>query len=544
MRLVYETPNLNTPTDLMPHLRKAGFAAVLVSAFLLGGFIVPDPADQEGPDLFRDVLTLVSTRYIDTLDVSEVYQRAAEGLVQRLEDPYAALFSPEDIEDFTVAYEGHYAGVGMLIEAQAEGAVVRRVFPNTPAERVGAQAGDRVIAVDGESVKGWPLERISNALKGEPGTDVDVLFFRYGVPQPIDVSITRAVVRIPAVPYATLVEDDIGYIPLLQFNETAGEEVRASVEQLLDDGASGLVLDLRGNGGGIVGQAVDIAGLFLPEGETVARQWERGNDEQVYRNPAAPVAPGVPLVVLLDGASASASEIVAGALQDHDRAVIVGTTSYGKGLVQTAYRVNGGYVLKMTTGKWYTPVGRSIHRERTLTDGRLVEVADSVHFSAGREERPTYHSDAGRVVYGGGGITPDLKVQPDTLTDPEQALLRALLPHSPQFSTTVFDYATELKGDVDRDFQVTPEWREELYRRLAEKDVDIDPDVYDAGRGYIDRVLIERIGRLAFGDAYVRLRDVERDAQLLRAIEVIHEGEAMQGGVFGYVQEAKDQQGG
>jgi len=152
------------------HLRKAGFAAVLVAAFLLGGFVAPRAEQQAGPDLFRDVLTLVSTRFIDTLDVSEVYERAAAGLVQELEDPYAALFSPEDMEDFTVAYEGHYAGVGMLIEAQPEGAVVRRVFPSTPAERMGAQAGDRIVAVGGESVRGWPLERISNALKGEPGT--------------------------------------------------------------------------------------------------------------------------------------------------------------------------------------------------------------------------------------------------------------------------------------------------------------------------------------------------------------------------------------
>jgi carboxyl-terminal processing protease len=519
----------------MPHIRKAGLAAVLIAAFFTGGFIAPDRQEQAGPELFRDVLTLVSTRYIDTMDVGEVYERAAQGLIQKLEDPYAALFSPEDLEEFTVAYEGHYAGVGMLIEAQPEGAVVRRVFPNTPAERVGAQVGDRVIAVDGQSVEGWPLERISNALRGEAGTDVEVLFLRYGVRQPIDVAITRAVVRIPAVPYATLLQDDVGYVPLLQFNETAGEEVAAAVRNLMDQGARGLVLDLRGNGGGIVDQAVDIAGLFLPEGTDIARQWERGNDDRVYINTDRPLAADLPLVVLVDGSSASASEIVAGALQDHDRAVILGTTSYGKGLVQTAYRVNGGYVLKMTTGKWFTPVGRSIHRERTLVNGQLVEVADSVHFAAGRDERPTYHSDAGRVVFGGGGITPDLQVAPDTLTRDEQALVRAILPGSPRFSTTVYDYAGELKGQVDEDFEILPEWRAELFRRLAENDVEIDPDVYDAGVDYIDRLLMDRIGRLAFGDAYVRMRDVQNDAQLVRAIEVIREGGTAQRGLFSYV---------
>lgn len=529
--------------DPMPHLRKLGLAATLAAAFLLGGFIVPDQQEQAGPELFRDILTLVSTRYIDTMEVAEVYERAAEGLVDRLEDPYAVLFSPEDLEEFTVAYEGHYAGVGMLIEAQPGGAVVRRVFPSTPAERIGAQAGDRIVAIDGESVDGWPLERISNALKGEPGTEVDVLFLRYGVPEGIDVSMTRAIVRIPAVPYATIVDQDVGYLPLVQFNETAADEVAASVSQLVDDGARGLVLDLRGNGGGIVDQAVSIAGMFLPEGTEIARQLERASDDRVYTSSEEPLAPQLPLVVLVDGASASASEIVAGALQDHDRAVILGTTSFGKGLVQTAYRVNGGYVLKMTTGKWFTPVGRSIHRERTLVDGRLVEVADSVHFGAGADERPTYHSDAGRVVYGGGGITPDLAVESDTLPAVEQALVRAILPHSPAFSTTVFDYAAELKGEVEPGFAIDQAWRDELYRRLTDEDVEIERDVYDDGVAYIDRILADRIGRLAFGDAYVKMHDVHNDAQLLRAIEVLHQGGEGQRGLFGYVERMMQEQG-
>ncbi|MFW6205946.1 MAG: S41 family peptidase [Gemmatimonadota bacterium] len=522
-------------------MRKAGFAAALAAAFALGGFIAPDQEEQAGPELFRDVLTLVSTQYIDTMDVSEVYQRATEGLVQQLEDPYASLFSPEELEEFTVTYEGHYAGVGMLIEAQPGGAVVRRVFPNTPAERIGAQAGDRIVAVDDQDVDGWPLERISNALKGEPGSEVRVVFQRFGVDDAIDVEIERAVVRIPAVPYATTVQDDVGYIPLFQFNETAADEVAASVTDLLEEGATGLVLDLRGNGGGIVEQAVRIAGLFLPEGTDIVRQWERAGDAQVFASLNEPLAPDVPLVVLVDGTSASASEIVAGALQDHDRAVILGTTSYGKGLVQTAYRVNGGYVLKMTTGKWFTPVGRSIHRERTVVDGRLVEVADSVHFSAGRDERPAYHSDAGRVVYGGGGIMPDLEAEPDTLSSDEQTLVRAILPHSPQFNTAVFDLASELQGEVDREFEIEPEWRERLYQRLVADDVTIDRETWDAGARYVDRVLLDRIGRLAFGDAYAKVRDVENDTQLMRAVEVIREGGTRQRGLFGYVERFGDE---
>ncbi len=527
----------------MQHARKAGLVAVLAATFMLGGYVLPDAEQQAGPNLFRDVLTLVTTRYVDTLDVSEVYQRAAEGLVDRLEDPYADLFSPEDMEEFTVAYEGHYAGVGMLIEIQNDAPVVRRVFPNTPAERTGVQMGDRIVAVDGEAVRGWLLERVSNALKGQPGTEVEVIFARYGVTRPIEARITRAVVRIPAVPYATTVVEDVGYIPLLQFNETAADEVAAAIRTLEKEGVAGMVLDLRGNGGGIVDQAVRIAGMFLPEGTEIARQMERGSDDIHYRNPADPVAPDIPLVVLIDAASASASEIVAGALQDHDRAVVLGTTSFGKGLVQTAYRVEGGYVLKMTTGKWFTPSGRTIHRDRVMENGRLVEVADSVHFGAGRDERPSYRSDAGRVVYGGGGIMPDLEVVSDTLSLAEQALVAAILPRSPDFSTTVFDMASELKSQVEQDFEIRPEWRVDLYDRLMARGVEIDRDVFDAGDSYIDRVLLDLIGRSAFGDAYVKTRDARNDAALMKAAELIHQGGTRQADLFGYVRTVKAGQG-
>ena len=527
----------------MHHARKFGLVAALAATFVMGGFILPDREVQAGPNLFRDVLTLVSTRYIDTLDVADVYERAAEGLVAELEDPYASLFSPEELEEFTAAYEGHYAGVGMLIEAQQGAAVVRRVFPNTPAERVGVQVGDRITRIDGDVVSQWPLEKVANSLKGEAGSKVRVQFARYGVEQPIEASITRAVVRIPAVPYATMVGEDVGYIPLLQFNETAAEEVATAVRELMEEGASGVVLDLRGNGGGIVDEAVDIAGLFLPRGSDIARQWERGSEDTEYVNQTPPVAPDLPLVVLLDGAAASASEIVAGALQDHDRAVVLGTTSFGKGLVQTAYRVEGGYVLKMTTGKWFTPSGRSIHRERVLRNGQLVEVDDSTHFSAGRDERPAYHSDAGRVVYGGGGIMPDLEVQADTFTTAEQDLILAIRPQSPAFSAAIFDYASSLKDSVDQQFEVTDAMRDDFYQRLVENDVEIDRAVYDGGLVYVDRMLVDLIGRLAFGEAYAKQRDIENDTQLMRAIEVIHEGGSEQRNLFGYVEEVKAGEG-
>jgi carboxyl-terminal processing protease len=524
----------------MKYARRVSIALALVGTFVLGGFILPDPAAQAGPRLFQEVFTLVSRAYVDSLDVSGLYEKAARGLLEQIEDPYAALFSPEEMEQFTVAYEGHYGGVGMMVENQNGAAVVSRVFPNTPAERAGILVGDRIVAVGEESTDGWPLEKVTGKLKGEPGTTVAVQFRRPGAESPYTAELERAIIRIPAVPYATTLDGDIGYIPLLQFNETAAEEVAAAVRRLVDDGVRGLVLDLRGNGGGIVSEAVEISGLFLPPGTKVAEQRERGGRVQTYVTTSRPIAPDLPLVVLIDGGTASASEIVAGALQDHDRAVVIGTTSFGKGLVQSAFRLDEGYVLKMTTGKWFTPSGRTIHKERVLVDGRLVEAPDSAAADTSRAGRPTFRSDAGRVVYGGGGIMPDLIVRPDTLSEPEQAFVKAILPKSQDVHLTLFDYAYELKSKVDRDFKVRPEWREELYRRLTERGVQVDRALYDGAASYVDRLLENRVARMAFGDEGALHHGLDDDAQLRRALDLLRQGRT-QKDLFARVAQAGDE---
>src|SRR5690606_14397988 len=297
-----------------------GIVLALAAAFSLGA-LSPAAEERAGPRLFQDVFTLVAHRYVDSLDVAALYEKAARGLIEQLEDPYAAVYSPEELEEFTVAHEGHYGGVGMMVENQDGAAVVARVFPNTPSEHAGVLVGDRIVSLDGQPTRGWELSRVANGLRGEPGSEVEVQFIRPGADQPIVVTMVRAVIHVPAVPYSLLLDDGTGYIPLQQFSETAADEVGDAVRRLIDEGATGLVLDLRGNGGGIVDQAIAIAGLFLPPGTTIARQWERGAGEIVYRSHGTPIAPDIPLVVLIDQWSASASEIVAGALQDHDRAV-------------------------------------------------------------------------------------------------------------------------------------------------------------------------------------------------------------------------------
>jgi carboxyl-terminal processing protease len=235
--------------------------------------------------------------------------------------------------------------------------------------------------------------------------------------------------------------------------------------------------------------------------------------------------PTVPLVVLTDEYTASASEIVAGALQDHDRALILGQTSFGKGLVQSVFNLEGGYALKLTTAKWYTPSGRSIQKERKFENGRFVEdEPDSTETEQVKKNRPAYKSDAGRIVYGGGGIAPDVIVPDDTLTTAEQRLAKSLAAKQQDFYTTYYDYSLELSKQVGKDFTVQPAWREEFLKRLQAKGMTVERKDYDAATRYIDRLLEQRVTRFAFGDSTAKRRDLQYDAPLRKAIELIDRG--------------------
>jgi C-terminal peptidase (prc) len=387
----------------MNRVRISVLAAVVLVPLTTGAFLIERHETRDSARLFDQVLSLVSDRFVDTVPNPDLYEKAARGLVREINDPYAALYSPKQLAEFTASTGGRYAGLGMLVEDQQGVTVVSRVYPHTPAEAGGVHDGDHIVAVEKQAVHGWKLPQVTDALKGNPGTQVSVTFARPGVMSPIVLKLTRAIIHIPAVPYTILLDGKIGYLPLLQFNETSGSEFEHAVQKLAREGARGIVIDLRGNGGGIVDQAIDISNIFLRDGAEIATVRARSGEVQRYAARGAPLAPTLPLVVLTDGYTASASEIVAGALQDHDRALVVGTTSFGKGLVQSLFTLDGGWALKLTTAKWYTPSGRSIQKERKLLpDGSFVEVMpDSMETDSVRKSRPKFKSDAGRIVYGG-----------------------------------------------------------------------------------------------------------------------------------------------
>jgi carboxyl-terminal processing protease len=318
-----------------------------------------------------------------------------------------------------------------------------------------------------------------------------------------------------------MVGDHVGYIPLQTFNENTAEELRAAAQKLVKEGASGLVLDLRENGGGIVEQALAVTSLFLKDGQPIVNVRSRNMPDEIARASSNHLSSQPPLVILTDGLSASASEIVAGALQDHDRALVLGTTSFGKGLVQSLFPLDGGYALKITTGKWYTPSGRSIHRERKA-DGRLVVARpDSLETEAQKKAKPAFKSDAGRTVYGGGGITPDVIVPDDTISTLEQEYFRSVAPKAQAYITTLNQYAFELKSVASRNFSITPAWRTELRRRLSAAGVTIDAKYEPVVNKVLDHELDRRVARLVLGDAGAKLRNLSEDHQLTRAVALL-----------------------
>jgi carboxyl-terminal processing protease len=324
------------------------------------------------------------------------------------------------------------------------------------------------------------------------------------------------------VPYGLMLDDRVGYVPLDRFSESSAEELATALRDLRARGARAFVIDLRGNGGGSLDQSIRISNLFLQPGKEILRVVYRNAPHEVYRASQQPLVTTEPVVVMTDEGSASASEIVAGSLQDHDRAVVIGEPSFGKGLVQDLFPLEGGWALKLTTGKWFTPSGRSIQRPRKLNpDGSFAPEDTLPPSDSALRARPVFHSDAGRPVYGGGGISPDVLVRDDTLTVAERTLLRALSTRPTATNQVLSEYTLELRRGVVRDFSVNAAWRDEVFRRLQKDGVRVDRPTFDAGATLLDRMLEQRVSALAFGDSASFRRNAPRDVQLQTALSVL-----------------------
>ena len=364
-------------------------------------------------DIFHSVFRELDMMYVDTLDVAETIEGGIQSILSEL-DPYTVYYPEEEDEDLKMMLTGKYAGVGAIIRyhQKHDRVVIVEPYEDMPALNAGLRAGDILLSIDGEDLKGLPVDEVSSRLRGEPGTTLTVRAKREGVADSImEVKISRANIAMPSVPYYTLFADSVGYVILNSFTENCAREVRLALVDLKNRGARSFILDLRGNGGGSMSEAIDIAGLFIPKGTTVvSTKGKIPQASQTYKTRREPLDANIPLVVLVDGQSASSSEIVAGAIQDLDRGVIMGRRTYGKGLVQAVRELPYNASLKITTSKYYTPSGRCVQKidySKKRSDSGKGEVGDII--------APEFYTLAGRPVHERGGISPDVEITAERL---------------------------------------------------------------------------------------------------------------------------------
>jgi carboxyl-terminal processing protease len=503
-------------------------AAVLSSALVTGGWLMERggraaPRDARAQArLFDEVLQHLRRDYVDVLPDSVLYRRAAAGVIAELRDPHSVFLDPRRLTRLDESTSGHYAGVGIQMDVRDSGITVVATLHATPAEQAGIASGDRIVEIDGKSARGLTAEEALKTLRGPAGTKVKVVVERPGVTAPLTFTLERRDIQVNPVQHSLLLPDGVGYVDLTVFSSDAASGLSRAIDSLRSAGARSLVLDLRRNPGGLLDQGIGVADLFLDAGQSIVSTKGRSADEnRAYADRVAQRWPTMPLVVLTDSGSASASEIVAGALQDHDRALVVGTATYGKGSAQRVFRIGDGAV-KLTTALWYTPNGRSINRARG-EDADLDADADATP-TADSTKRPEFKTDAGRTVLGGGGIVPDIVVPDRVVSKHEKALQEALGANAPKFRDVTVDYAISLKtsgGVSSPDFEVTPAMRDDLYRRLQGRGIVVERAVYDSAQTLVDRALGGQITRFVFGTKAEYARTLREDADLAKARELL-----------------------
>jgi carboxyl-terminal processing protease len=516
---------------------------VLLVALVTGGWFLQRGVEQEAnvylqARLFREVLEHITEQYVDPVDRSGLIGSAIEGVLEELDDPHTSFIDAEtwDRFRFRSGADADYGGVGLEIMNRDGWVTVITPIPGGPALRAGMRAGDRVIEVEGVSAADWETDQAANLLRGTPGTDVNLLIDRPGVDQLIPFTLTRAVIELLSVPFTAVVDEGVGYIPLRVFSETSESEVRGAIERLQEDGLTSLILDLRGNPGGLLEEGVGVADLFLDNGDPILETRGRASGQnQNFGGVSPEMVRGLPVVVLVNENSASASEIVAGALQDHDRALVVGNRTYGKGSVQTLYRLTGGNILRLTTARWYTPVGRSIQIVHDDPEQNAPSQNSALGLGGERvpkeapEDRPTVESLGGRTLYGGGGITPDLVVLPDTLSAGEQAAVQRLFRMAGVFATGVFNHAVSYvqdHPDLEPGFTLSPADLDRFYRTLVdEHEVVLDESDFATAIRFVTYQLENQIALQAWGEKRAFLHTRGNDRQLNDAIEILKQAD-------------------
>ncbi len=469
---------------------------------------------------FEEVVEVLESRSADPIDRRDgVYEGAVPGMLAGL-DPHSRFFSPQIFDRFKEEQQGSYAGVGMQIRSFRGRTIVDYPFPGTPAFHAGVRPGDEIQQVDGIPTDGFSVEEVAETVRGPRGTSVRLGLWRDGTERAVELDMVRDRIPRPTVPPAFMLSDGIGYLRIRSFGEKTAEELDQALSGLEERGLGGLVLDLRANHGGMLSAGVYATGRFLKSGSPVVSHRGRSSRERVYdANPGQTVSP-YPMTVLVDCRSASAAEILAGALQDHDRALIVGSNTFGKGLVQSVYSLDDGAGMVLTTARYYTPSGRLIQRTYYGLDMRTYHADPcSPDFQAEQVEKKK--TTAGRVVYGGGGITPDLK-----LPGPTETLLFRAMRESRAFERHAERVADELKP-LPHKWELDEQTLAGFRRFVQSERLEIDDAEYQQSLPQIRRVLKAAIYTVAVDlDAGERVL-AELDPDIRRAVELMPQAAAL-----------------
>ena len=382
--------------------------------------------------LFREL----NLFYVDEIDPGDLVKKSMDSMLSSL-DPYTTYISESEIEDFKLMTTGEYAGIGSLISKHGDEVIIAEPYEGFPAYKAGLKAGDIMIEINGTSVIKKSTEDVSNLLKGQPNVPLTIKIKRPGTNKTMDKKLVREKIQLKSVPYFGMVADSVGYIYLNQFTNKAAGEIKVALKELKTQNAKSIVLDLRGNPGGLLDQAIEIVNLFVNKGENIVdtkgkvSKWDKS-----YKATKTPVDAEIPIVVLVNRGSASASEIVSGAIQDLDRGVVLGQRTFGKGLVQTTRNLTYNAKLKVTTAKYYIPSGRCIQAldySNRNKDGSVGKIADSL--------LTEYHTKNGRTVFDGGGILPDIKIKSERYSSLAVNLIRNFM---------IFDFATLYANTHDK----------------------------------------------------------------------------------------------
>lgn len=410
-------------------------------------------------ETFGSVFKILHSQYVDEINSGDLVKTAIDAMLAKL-DPYTNFYPESDMEDVKLQLLGQYGGIGALIHYQNDAVVISEPYENLPAFKAGLKAGDIILSVDGETAEGKNVEQIREKLRGQAGTEISLKVDRNG--EKIERKFRREEIQLPNLPYFGMLNGNTGYIKLNEFTKQAAENVLQAYKSLKQQGATSLVLDLRGNGGGLLNEAVDLVNIFVDKGQTIVSTKAKDiTKNNIFKTTRTATDTKVPIVVLIDGSSASASEIVAGSMQDLDRAVIMGQRSFGKGLVQNILPLVYNAQMKVTVSKYYIPSGRCIqaidysHRDK---DGNATMIPDSL--------KTAFKTKGGRTVYDGFGIEPDINIEPEYASNIAIALITKFV---------CFDYATKFYREnptipAAKDFEISDDVYNDFIKFIKDKD--------------------------------------------------------------------------